>query len=60
MSIFILENYVYCEETAERIDINSLNKGLSNHYGKDINITNKNLKKFTQDIEKFCFNLDEN
>jgi hypothetical protein len=58
MKIFILKEFVYCEETAERISLPDLNKGLSNFYKRPISISDNNINDFSVDIETLCFGFN--
>jgi hypothetical protein len=60
MKIFILKEFVYCEDTAERISLLELNKGLSDFYKRPISISDNNINDFSVDIEAFCFGFNSN
>jgi hypothetical protein len=60
MTIFILNGFVYCEETAEKIAVNEVNTALSNFYKEDVKLTENNLKEFSGDLEALCFGFNSN
>jgi hypothetical protein len=58
LSVEIKDNQVICPQTNESIDIDKLNLGLSNFYGKKVSITNDNLFEFEGDIIALCFGFE--
>jgi hypothetical protein len=60
MQIFILKQFVYCEDTAERISLPELNAGLSNFYSRPVSINESNINDFSGDIEALCFGFNSN
>jgi hypothetical protein len=60
MKIFILNGFIYCEETSEKISINEVNIGLTDFYKKPIEINSDNIREFEGDLEALCFGFNSN